>query len=170
MTDNAQGSRPRQIILDLDATDDPLHGEQEARLFDAYYDCYCYLPLYAFCGRHLRVAKPRTAVMDTAAGAIEKVASAVAHIRGRWPRVRILLRADSGFAREDLMAWWEANGVDFPFRRAKNERLIAEITTELDVVAAKSRRSGRTERRFIKSFTWTTRRTWSRRRWIVLIG
>jgi hypothetical protein len=169
MTDNAQGSRPRQIILDLDATDDPLHGEQEARLFDAYYDCYCYLPLYAFCGRHLRVAKPRTAVMDTAAGAIKKVASAVAHIRGRWPRVRILLRADSGFAREDLMAWREANGIDFLFRRAKNERLIAEITTELDVVAAKSRRSGRTERRF-KSFTWTTRRTWSRRRWIVLIG
>jgi Transposase DDE domain group 1 len=107
--------------------------------------------------------------MDAAAGAIEKVARAVAHICDRWPRVRILLRADSGFAREDLMAWCEANGVDFPFRRAKNERLIAEITTELDVVAAKSRRSGRTERRF-KSFMWTTRRTWSRRRRIVLIG
>jgi DNA-binding transcriptional LysR family regulator len=94
------------------------------------------------------------------------VARIVAHIRRRWPRVRIVLRADSGFAREDLMAWCEANGVDFLFGMAKNERLIAEITTELDAVAAKSRRTGRMERRF-KSFMWTTRRTWSRPRRIV---
>jgi hypothetical protein len=94
------------------------------------------------------------------------VAPVVAQIRRQWPRVRILLRADSGFAREDLMAWCEANGVDFLFGLAKNERLIAEIGTELDVVAAKSRRTGRPERRF-KSFMWTTRRTWSRRRRIV---
>ena len=119
-----------------------------------------------FCGRHLLVAKLRSAAIEAAAGAIEEVARVVAHIRGRWPRVRILLRADSGFAREDLMAWCEANGVDFLFGLAKNERLIAEITTELDVVAAKSRRTGRTERRF-KNFTWMTRRTWSRQRRIV---
>jgi Transposase DDE domain group 1 len=98
--------------------------------------------------------------------AIEEVARLVAQIRCRWPRVRIPLRADSGFAREDLMAWCEANGVDFLFGLAKNERLIAEIETELDVVAAKSRRTGRMERRF-KSFIWMTRRTWSRRRRIV---
>src|SRR5277367_5193686 len=104
--------------------------------------------------------------MDAAAGAIEEVARVAAQIRRRWPRVRTLLRADSGFAREDLMAWCEANGIDFLFGLAKNERLIAEIKTELDVVAAKSRRSGRPERRF-KSFMWTTRRTWSRRRRIV---
>jgi hypothetical protein len=157
---------PRQIILDLDATDDPLHGEQEARFFHGYHDCYCYLPLYVFCGRHLLVAKLRSAAMDAAAGAIEEVARVVAQIRRRWPRVRILLRADSGFAREDLMAWCEANGIDFLFGLAKNERLIAEIKTELDVVAAKSRRTGRMERRF-KSFMWMTRRTWSRRRRIV---
>jgi hypothetical protein len=157
---------PRQIVLDLDATDDPLHGEQEGRFFHGYYDCYCYLPLYVFCGRHLLVAKLRSAAMDAAAGAVDEVARVVAHIRRRWPRVRILLRADSGFAREDLMAWCEANGVDFLFGLAKNERLIAEITTELDVVAAKSRRTGRMERRF-KSFMWMTRRTWSRRRRVV---
>src|SRR3979490_2755318 len=129
---------PKQIILDLDATDDPLHGEQEGRFFHGYYDCYCYLPLYVFCGRHLLVAKLRRADMDAAAGAVEEVARLVARIRARWPRTRIVLRADSGFAREDLMAWCEANGVDFLFGLAKNERLIAQIKTELDVVAAKS--------------------------------
>src|SRR3982750_620870 len=117
---------PRQIILDLDATDDPLHGEQEGRFFHGYYDCYCYLPLYVFCGRHLLVAKLRRADIDAAAGTIEEVARVVARIRARWPRTRILLRADSGFARDDLMAWCEANGVDFLFGLAKNERLTAE--------------------------------------------
>jgi hypothetical protein len=157
---------PKQIILDLDATDDPLHGEQEGRFFHGYYDCYCYLPLYVFCGRHLLVAKLRRADMDAAAGAIEEVVRIVALVRARWPRTRILLRADSGFAREDLMAWCEANGVDFLFGLAKNERLIAAIKTELDLAAAKSRRTGRPERRF-KNFMWMTRRTWSRRRRVV---
>src|SRR4029434_4597071 len=129
-------------------------------------DCYCYLPLYVFCGRHLLVAKLRSADMDAAAGAVEEVARVIARIRARWPRTRILLRADSGFAREDLMAWCEGNGVDFLFGLARNERLVAEIATELDLVAAKSRRSGRPERRF-KTFMWTTRRTWSRRRRVV---
>jgi hypothetical protein len=157
---------PKQIILDLDATDDPLHGEQEGRFFHGYYDCYCYLPLYVFCGRHLLVAKLRRADLDAAAGAVAEVARVVAHIRRRWPRVRILLRADSGFAREELMAWCEANGADFLFGLAKNERLTAEIKTELDLAAAKSRRTGRPERRFT-TLMWTTRRTWSRRRRVV---
>jgi hypothetical protein len=157
---------PRQIILDLDATDDPLHGQQEGRFFHGYYDCYCYLPLYVFCGRHLLVAKLRRADMDAAAGAVEEVARIVAQIGARWPRTRILLRADSGFAREELMAWCEANSVDFLFGLAKNDRLIAEIKTELELAAAKSRRTGRPERRF-KSFMWMTRRTWSRRRRVV---
>ena len=104
--------------------------------------------------------------MDAAAGAVEEVARLVARIRARWPRTRILLRANSGFAREDLMAWCETNGVDFLFGLAKNERLVAEIKPELDLAAAKSQRSGRPERRF-KSFMWTTRRTWSRRRRVV---
>jgi hypothetical protein len=112
---------PKQLILDLDATDDPLHGEQEGRFFHGYYDSYCYLPLYVFCGRDLLVAKLRRADLDAAAGAVEEVARLVARIRARWPRTRILLRADSGFARDDLMAWCEANGVDFLFGLAQNE-------------------------------------------------
>jgi len=162
----AHAQAPQQIILDLDATDDPLHGHQEGRFFHGYYDCYCYLPLYVFCGRHLLVPKLRRANVDAAAGAIEEVARVVARIRTRWPRTRILLRADSGFARDDLMTWCEANGVDFLFGLAQNERLIAEIATELDLVAAKSQRTGRPERRF-KTFMWMTRRTWSRSRRVV---
>ena len=165
----AHEDAPEQIILDLDATDDPLHGEQEGRFFHGYYDCYCYLPLYMFCGRHLLVAKLRRADMDAAAGAMEAVAACTAvgaRVRARWPRTRILLRADSGFAREDLMAWCEANGVDFLFGLAGNERLVAEIETELDRVATKSRRTGQPERRF-KTFMWMTRRSWSRRRRVV---
>ena len=162
----AHARAPKQIILDLDATDDPLHGQQEGRFFHGYYDCYCYLPLYVFCGRHLLVAKLRGADIDAAAGAVEEVARLVAEIRSRWPGTRILLRADSGFAREDLMAWCETNNVDFLFGLAKNDRLIAEIKTELDLAAAKSRRTGRAERRF-KNFMWMTRKTWSRRRRVV---
>jgi hypothetical protein len=107
----AHARAPKQIILDFDATDDPLHGQQEGRFFHGYYDCYCYLPLYVFCGRHLLAAKLRPANIDGAAGSVEEVARIVAQIRCRWPHVRILVRADSGFAREELMAWCEANGV-----------------------------------------------------------
>src|SRR5258708_269366 len=92
---------PSEIILDLDATDDPVHGEQEGRFFHGYYDCYCYLPLYVFCGRHLLDAKLRRASLDAADGAVEAVARIVAQIRGRWPQGRLLVRADSGFGRDD---------------------------------------------------------------------
>src|SRR5271157_2704909 len=112
---DAHAAPPSQIILDLDATDDPLHGHQEGRFFHGYYDNYCYLPLYVFCGRHLLVAKLRPANIDAAAGSVEEMARVVARIRQRWPAVRILLRADSGFAREALMAWCENNAVDFLF-------------------------------------------------------
>src|ERR1700684_1436682 len=104
---DAHKKAPKEIILDLEATDDPLHGQQEGRFFHGYYDCYCYLPLYIFCGRHLLAAKLRRANIDGAAGAVEEVARIVAQIRLRWPHVRILVRADSGFAREELMAWCE---------------------------------------------------------------
>jgi hypothetical protein len=162
----AHDRAPKQIILDLDATDDPLHGQQEGRFFHGYYDCYCYLPLYVFCGRHLLAAKLRRANIDGSAGSVAEVARIVAQVRRRWPRIRILLRADSGFAREDLMAWCEANGVDFLFGLAKNDRLIAKIKVALEQAAAKSRRSGKPERRF-KDFMWTTRGSWSRRRRVV---
>ena len=115
---------PKEIILDLDATDDPLHGHQEGRFFHGYYDCYCYLPLYVFCGRHLLAAKLRRSNIDASAGAVAEVARIVGQIRARWPRVEILLRADSGFARDELMAWCEANGVDYVFGLARNQRLV----------------------------------------------
>jgi hypothetical protein len=157
---------PQQIVLDLDATDDPVHGEQEGRFFHGYYDCYCYLPLYVFCGRHLLAAKLRPARMDAAAGAAQEVARIVAQIRRRWPQVRILVRADSGFAREELMAWCEANGVHFLLGLQKNDRLIAEIAGELAHAEAKSRRTGKPARYF-KEFKWRTRRSWSRDRRVV---
>jgi hypothetical protein len=157
---------PSEIILDLDATDDPVHGEQEGRFYHGYYDCYCYLPLYVFCGRHLLASKLRVASIDAAAGAVEEVARIVAHIRERWPKVRILLRADSGFAREELMAWCEANGVHFLFGLAKNKRLIGKISTEMARAEAKSRRTGKPARCF-KDFRWTTLDSWSRERRVV---
>jgi Transposase DDE domain group 1 len=157
---------PKEIVLDLDATDDPVHGEQEGRFFHGYYDCYCYLPLYVFCGRHLLAAKLRRASMDAAGGAVAEVARIVAQIRRSWPHVRILLRADSGFAREDLMAWCEANGVHFLFGLQQNERLNAEIAGELAQAEARSRRTGKPARSF-KDFRWSTRRSWSRERRVV---
>ncbi len=157
---------PKQIILDLDATDDPVHGHQEGRFFHGYYDCYCYLPLYIFCGRHLLAARLRRSDIDASAGSIEEVARIVAPLRARWPRVRVLLRADSGFARETLMAWCEANQVDYLFGLARNARLEAEIAGELAEAAAESQATGRPARRF-RDFMWTTLDSWSRRRRVI---
>jgi hypothetical protein len=163
---DAHRRAPAQIILDLDATDDPLHGHQEGRFFHGYYDCFCYLPLYVFCGRHLLVAKLRRSNIDASAGAIEEIARIVAQIRQRWPRVRILLRADSGFAREGLMAWCETNRVDFLFGLARNERLVEEIASELAAAAADSAATGKSARRF-RDFSWSTLDSWSRYRRVI---
>jgi hypothetical protein len=157
---------PEQIILDLDATDDPLHGDQEGRFFHGYYDCYCYLPLYVFCGRHLVGAKLRRSNIDGAAGAVEEVARIIGQVRGRWPFVRIVLRADSGFARQQLMAWCESNRVDYVFGLARNQRLEAVIASELATAKAAAETSGAPARRF-KDFQWTTLGSWSRRRRVV---
>jgi Transposase DDE domain group 1 len=163
---DAHAAPPTQIILDLDATDDPLHGRQEGRFFHGYYDNYCYLPLYIFCGRHLLAAKLRPSNIDGSAGSLQEVARIVAQIRRRWPRVRILLRADSGFAREALMAWCENNAVDFLFGLARNPRLEGEIAAELAAAADEGKQTGRPTRRY-KDFTWTTRDSWSRKRRVV---
>ena len=162
----AHRTPPKQIILDLDATDDPLHGHQEDRFFHGYYDCYCYLPLYIFCGPHLLAAKQRPANIDACAGAIEETARIVAQIRARWPQVRIVLRADSGFAREALMQWCELNGVDFLFGLAKNQRLVGEIAAELAAAEEESKASGEPARRFTE-FQWSTRDSWSRQRRVI---
>jgi hypothetical protein len=129
-------------------------------------DCYCYLPLYIFCGRHLLAARLRRSNIDGAAGAIDEVARIVAQIRRRWPRTRILLRGDSGFAREALMAWCEANRVDFLFGLARNERLEAAIKDEMMLAALDSLRTGRAARRF-KDFIWSTLDSWSRNRRVI---
>jgi hypothetical protein len=157
---------PPEIVLDLDATDDPVHGEQEGRFFHGYYGGYCYLPLYVFCGRHLLAAKLRPANIDGSAGAREEVERIVGQIRARWPEVRIVLRADSGFARDTLMTWCEAHGVHFVFGLARNARLVSEIEAELAEASIESTASGRPARRF-KDFLWTTRNSWSRRRRVV---
>jgi hypothetical protein len=163
---DAHAAAPQQITLDLDATDDPLHGHQEGRFFHGYYDCYCYLPLYVFCGRHLLASKLRPANIDAAAGAVAEMARIVDRIRRRWPQVRILVRADSGFCREELMAWCEANRVDYLFGLAKNARLKAELAAELAAAQAESEHTGKAARRF-KDFTWSTRKSWSRPRRVV---
>ena len=157
---------PRQITLDLDATDDPLHGHQEGRFFHGYYDSYCYLPLYVFCGRHLLAAKLRRSNIDAAAGSVEEMTRLIGRIRARWPRVRILLRADSGFCRETLMAWCEANRADYVFGLARNDRLVAEIKTEMATACAEAEASGKPARRF-RDFRWSTRDSWSRTRRVV---
>ena len=162
----AHPNAPKQIILDLDATDDPIHGHQEGRFFHGYYDGYCYLPLYIFCGRHLLAAKLRRSNIDGAAGAREEVERIVAQIRRSWPKTRILLRADSGFCREALMAWCESNKVDYLFGLARNTRLVGEIEHELDEAVDESRRTGKPARRF-KDFMWSTLDSWSRRRRVV---
>jgi hypothetical protein len=163
---DAHGKPPAQITLDLDATDDPVHGRQEGRFFHGYYDCWCYLPLYVFCGRHLLAAKLRRSNMDASAGAIEEVERIVQQIRRRWSRVKILLRADSGFARDALMSWCEHHRVDYVFGLARNARLEAELEGELAVVEATSRDTGRPVRRF-KEFWWATQDSWSRRRRVI---
>jgi len=163
---DAHKRAPKQIILDVDATDDPLHGNQEGRFFSAYYNTYCYLPLYIFCGRHLLAAKLRPANIDASAGTVEEVARIVAQIRRRWPKVRILLRGDSGFMRDELMAWCEANNVDFLFGLATNERLEKAVEAEMAAAMAESNRTGKPARRF-KDFTYRTRRSWSRERRVV---
>jgi hypothetical protein len=163
---DAHAKAPSQITLDLDATDDPLHGQQEGRFFHGYYDTYCYLPLYIFCGRHLLAAKLRRSNIDVAAGAVEEVARIVRRIRARWPRVRILLRGDSGFCREALMQWCEANRVDYVFDLARNARLEAEITTEMQAARAVAERTGKPARRF-KGFTCSTLDSWAHPRRVI---
>jgi len=163
---DAHAVPPPQITLDLDATDDPLHGHQEGRFFHGYYDSYCYLPLYVFCGRHLLAAKLRPANIDASAGSVEEITRIVTRPRVRWPQVRILLRADSGFAREGLMAWCENNGVDFVFGLVKNSRLVGEIESELAAAQEQSQKTEKPARRF-KDFTWQTRQSWSRERRVV---
>jgi hypothetical protein len=163
---DAHREAPSEIILDLDATDDPLHGHQEGRFFHGYYDGYCYLPLYIFSGEHLLCAKLRRSNIDGAAGAREEIERIVAQIRERWGAVKIILRADSGFCREELMSWCEHNAVDYVFGLAKNVRLVRAIGAELQEAKAESQHTQRPARRF-KELVYRTRKSWRRPRRVV---
>ena len=162
----ASGKPPQQIVLDLDVTDTPLHGEQEGRFFHGYYGYYCYLPLYIFAGQHLLCARQREANQDAAAGSQQEVERIVERIRRAWPKVRIILRADSGFCREELMAWCEANRVDYVFGLARNERLRAQIEQAIAEAAEQLCATGKAARVFCE-FRYQTRESWSRARRVV---
>ncbi len=157
---------PERIVLDLDATDDPVHGEQEGRFFHGYYGHYCYLPLYIFCDKHLLVAKLRPSNIDGAAGSLEELERVIGQIRERWPQVRIVLRADSGFARDVLMTWCEANAVDYVFGLARNSRLEAEIAPELQRAKRLCEESAKPARLF-KDFSYQTLDSWSATRRVI---
>jgi hypothetical protein len=157
---------PSEIVLDLDATDAPLHGEQEDRFFHGYYDHYCYLPLYIFCGKQLLCAKLRPANIDGSARAIEELERIIGQIRASWPQTRIILRADSGFAREALMNWCEARAIHYVFGLARNKRLQRAIGAELHEALQRCASSGHAERVF-KELSYRTHKSWSRARRVV---
>jgi hypothetical protein len=156
----AYEAAPDEIILDVDATDDPLHGYQEGRFFHGYYRHYCYLPLYIFCGEQLLCARLRQADQDGAAGTREELARIIGHIRLHWAQTRIIVRGDSGFCREDLMGWCEAHGVDYVLGLAKNSRLKAAIATEMAEARAQYETTGQAARAF-RDFRYRTRKSWS---------
>jgi len=162
----AHSTPPERIVLDLDATEDPLHGHQAGRFFHGYYDCYCYLPLYIFCGDDLLCAKLRPSNIDAPTGALKEVQRIVERIRRRWPHVAILVRGDSGFCREPILAWCEENSVDYVFGMAKNERLLSEIVGELDEAKGQWERTRQSARLF-KEFSYATRESWSRCRRVI---
>jgi Transposase DDE domain group 1 len=162
----AHAQAPQEIILDLDATDDPLHGNQEGRFFHGYYGQYCYLPLYIFCGEFLLVARLRPSNIDASAGSLEELQRIVKQIREVWPNVHIVVRGDSGFCREELMAWCEAEHVDYVLGLAKNERLKKKIKKELKQ-AERQYRETKNVARVFKQFYYKTRKSWSKRRRVV---
>jgi len=157
---------PRRIVLDLDATDDQIHGHQAGRFFHGYYKNYCYLPLYIFCGEHLLCARLRPSNIDASAGSVKELERIVAQVREKWPDVQIVIRGDSGFCREHIMRWCEEHDVDYVLGLAKNDRLIAELADELEQAKKQFDASGQAARVF-KDFTYQTRESWSRGRRVI---
>ena len=157
---------PEQIVLDLDATDIPLYGHQPERFFHGYYDSYCYLPLYIFAGDQLLCARLRPANQDAAAGSVEEVSRIVTQLRRRWPDVKIVLRADSGFCREELMGWCESNHVGYLFGLARNQRLRRIIGAQMHQAQVLHQSSGKPARVFAE-FSYRTRKSWSCARRVV---
>jgi hypothetical protein len=163
-------SAPAEIVLDVDTTDLPLHGKQEGRFFHGYYDHYCYLPLYVFCGDHILCARLREANHDASFGCLQEIKRIVAQIRAGWPEVKIVLRGDSGFCRNELMSWCESHGVDYVFGMARNQRLRRVIGQQMDEATREWNRSGKPARVFTE-FAYSTKKTktggWDRKRRVV---
>ena len=157
---------PERIVLDFDATNDPVHGDQLGKFFHGYYDEYCFLPLYCFCGDHPLLALLRPSSVEEATGATKHLERIVTRIRQRWPAVQIVVRGDSKFCRERLMAWCEANRVDYLFGLAKNARLLRAIGHELHEAKLAFDATGEPARVF-KDFTYRTQKSWSRERRVV---
>ncbi len=157
---------PECIVLDLDATDDPVHGDQLGKFFHGYYGHYCYLPLYIFCGDHLLCARLRPADIDGAAGSVKELDQIVTQIRQAWPQVQIIVRGDSGFCREGIMAWCEGHQVDYVLGLAKNARLIRELGAELAEARDLARVTGQAARVY-KDFQYQTLDSWSHPRRVV---
>jgi len=157
---------PREIVLDLDNTDIPLYGAQEGRFFHGHYGAYCFLPLYVFCGRHLLLVRQREANVGGSVGAVAELARIVARIRARWPRVRIIVRADSGFANDELMGWCEASRVDYVLGLARNSRLEEALVQKLAEARRLCEASGKPARAF-RDFRYRTRDSWSRDRRVI---
>jgi hypothetical protein len=157
---------PKRIVLDLDATDDPVHGHQLGRFFHGYYGCYCFLPLYIFCGDHPLLALLRPANIDVATGSVKHLARIVARIREVWPDVEIVIRGDSGFCREELMRWCEAHGVGFVLGLAKNRRLLGKLGKELYEAKCLFEQTGQAARVFTE-FSYRTHKSWSRERRVI---
>jgi len=162
----AHASAPEKIVLDLDATDDPIHGNQEGRFYHGYYGDYCYLPLYIFCGDFLLCARLRKSDIDGAAGSLPELQRIVGQIRRVWPSVPILIRGDSGFCRDELMNWCEQEKLDYVFGLAKNARLTAEIAHE-QAAAASAYEQTKQAARVFKDFRYRTLKSWSRERRVV---
>jgi len=162
----AHTEAPEEIILDVDATDDPLHGNQEGRFFHGYYMNYCYLPLYIFCGEHLLCARLRPSNIDASEGTVDELKRIVAQIQAAWPAVKIIVRGDSGFCRDEIMTWCEANQIDFVFGFAKNERLKAMIAEE-SRQAQQLYEGTKQAARVFKDFRYETRESWTRERRVV---
>jgi len=162
----AHPQTPEQIILDLDATDDTLYGNQEGRFYHGYYHDYCYLPLYVFCGEHLLCARLRMSNIDASADSVEELEPLIARIRQRWPAVKIRLRGDGGFCREKLMAWCEREGMDYIFGLAQNERLKKQIAPQM-AQAEKQYLETKAPARVFTEFFYATEKTWSCERRVI---
>ena len=162
----AHDEAPEEIILDVDATDDPLHGNQENRFFHGYYGNYCYLPLYIFCGEFLLCARLRPSNIDASEGTVEELERIVGQIRLAWPNVKIIVRGDSGFCRDKIMAWCEGHGIDYVFGLAKNERLKAIIAGEMQQAKEQYQQIQKASRVF-KDFRYQTLDSWVRDRRVI---